>query len=190
MMGPMAPTGTVRWEPRCVRTINNGQWYRTLSEPRAGVMIHYDASSSDAGSLSWFAHDQCRVSYQVVVLDDGTWARIAPDTAGAWHAGRCRPSDERLRYRSANHAFYGIAAATNDRVDVTPVQLLTIAWHVRRWFEAEGWPVEQLWRVTGHEDEAYPRGRKSDPSGGDPLNPIFSVSQVQQLVPLIQPSGD
>lgn len=150
-------------------------------------MLHYDGSTTDEGGLSWFRNPDCKGGYQLLAFDDGNYARIAPDSARAWHAGVCRPSSALLQYSDANSAFYSIAGATNDRVDITPVQLLTIAWQVRRWFKAEGWdPVTELWRITGHEQEAWPRGRKTDPSGGDALNPIFSVEQVRQLVPLIR----
>jgi hypothetical protein len=51
-------------------------------------------------------------------------------------------------------------------------------------FEREGWPLSELWRITGHVDEAWPRGRKSDPRGPSPTNPIFSVADIAALVPL------
>lgn len=173
---------TLRWAPTQVREVANGQW-SGVREPRIGVMLHYDASASDAGAVAWFADPRCRVSYQFLVLDDGSYVRIAPDDARAWHAGVCRPSDPaRLQYRDANSAFYGIAAATNDKIDVTPLQTATIAWLTRRYFEHEGWPVTDLWRVVGHRSEAWERGRKSDPEGGDLKNPILAVDDVRQLI--------
>lgn len=113
--------------------------------------------------------------------------RIAPDTARAWHAGRCRPSSDQLGYTDANSAFYGIAVATNGQVDVTPLQTLTTAWLTRLYFESHGWPLTELWRIVGHETEAWPRGRKKDPSGGLGSNPILTVDDIRQLVPRIQP---
>lgn len=172
---------TLQWSPAQVREVPNYQWSATR-EPRVGVMLHYDASVSDAGAVEWFAHPDCKVSYQLLVLDDGSYVRIAPDDARAWHAGVCRPSSDRLQYRDANSAFYGIAAATNDKVDVTPLQTATMAWLTRRYFEREGWPVTDLWRVVGHRSEAWPRGRKSDPEGGSLTNPILAVDDVRQLL--------
>lgn len=180
-------SGILRWEPRQIARLDRGPWHNNIREPRVGVMVHYDGSTTDEGGLAWFSDPRCMGGYQILVFDNGDYARIAPDTARAWHAGVCRPSNNLLDYQDANSAFYSIAAATNDKVDVTPVQLLTIAWWVRRWFRAEAWPTPAgLWRLTGHEQEAEPRGRKSDPSGGDKANPIFSVEQVRQLVPLIE----
>ena len=148
-------------------------------------MLHYDGSGSDAGAVGWFGHPECRVSYQWLVLDDGSAIRIAPDSSRAWHAGYCRQSDRRLEYRDANSAFYGIAAATNDQVDVTPLQTLTVAYLVRRYFEEEGWPLSDLWRITSHRLEAWRRGRKSDPEGGDLKNPILAVDDIRQLLPKV-----
>lgn len=176
---------TVRWAPSQVREVRNEQ-YEPLREKRVGVMLHYDASGTDAGAVSWFADPRCRVSYHYLVLDDGAYVAIAPLDKRAWHAGVCQPSDSRLAYRDANSAFYGIAAATDNRVDVTPLQLLTVAWLTRKLFEREGWPVTDLWRITSHRTEASPRGRKSDPEGGDLKNPIFSPADVRQLLGRVQ----
>lgn len=176
---------TAQWAPSLVREIPNGQ-YGDLREPRVGVMLHYDASQSDAGAVAWFADPRCRVSYHYLVLDDGGFVSIAPPDRRAWHAGVCKPSSDRLQYRDANSAFYGIAAATTDGVDVTPLQLLTIAWLTRRLFEREGWPVTDLWRIVGHRTEAWKRGRKSDPEGGDLANPVYSPADIRQLLGRIQ----
>ena len=91
-------TGQLVWSPTLVDEIPNEQ-YGTLREKRIGVMPHYDGSGSDRGAIQWFADERCKVSYNLLVLDDGSYVRIAPDSARAWHAGRCRPSDPaRLHY--------------------------------------------------------------------------------------------
>lgn len=172
---------TVSWAPSQVREVLNGQW-GTLREKRIGVLLHYDASASDAGAVGWFADPACRVSYQLLVLDDGSYVRIAPDEARAYHAGVCKPSSTQLQYADANSAFYGIAIANSGHEDVTPLQMLTAAWLTRRYFEKEGWPVTEAWRVVGHRSEASPRGRKSDPEGADLKNPILSVTDIRQLL--------
>ena len=98
----------------------------------------------------------------------------------------CRPSDvQRLPYKDGNSALYGVAAATNDRVDVTPLQLLTVAYLIRMLFHKHSWPIDETWRIVTHRSEAYPRGRKSDPEGGDLKNPIYSKADIVQLLPLV-----
>lgn len=175
---------TMQWAPSLVRTIRNQQWSTgPLREPRLGVMLHFDGSVSDRGGVEWFEHPDCGVSYHQLVLDDGSYVEIAPPHARAWHAGVCRTSDpERLPYRDANSAFYAIAAATNGTTDVTPLQLMTIAWLARRAFEREGWPVTEGWRIVGHSSEAWPRGRRTDPEGPSRTNPVYSPDQVRQLL--------
>ena len=177
---------TITWSPSLVREIRNEHYSRTR-EKRLGVMIHYDGSGSDRGAVEWFADPRCRVSYHYLVLDDGSYVAIAPLDRRGWHAGKCETSDpERLPYKDANSAFFGIAAATNNRADVTPLQLLTIAWLTRRLFEREGWDVTETWRIVGHRTEATPRGRKTDPEGGDLLNPILSPDDVRHLLGRVQ----
>lgn len=175
-------------EPRLVKEVRNAQYNNTLREPRMGVILHYDGSGSDAGSLAWFSDPACRVSYNLIVLDDGSYASIAPTDARAWHAGVCRSSDPaRLPYRDANSAFYGIALATNGHVDVTPPQLLTAAWLTARLFAKHGWSrTSELYRVTTHSAEAWRRGRKTDPEGGNRRNPIMSADDVRHLLPMFQ----
>lgn len=173
---------TVQWAPSQVSEAPFNENWGKPREPRIGVMLHFDASSSDAGAVGWFSDPTCKVSYQYLVLDDGAFVRIAPDAARAYHAGVCRPSEPRLAYQDANSAFYGIAVATNEKVDVTPLQLLTTAWLARRYFELEGWPMVDAWRLVGHRTEAWPRGRKSDPEGLDLKNPILAVAGVRQLL--------
>ncbi len=173
----------IMWSPRKIGRIDNRRW-NELREPRLGVMIHYDGSRSDAGAMAWFRDPLCRVSYQALVLRTGDWVQIAPDDMRAWHAGTCAPSDDWLEYRDANSAFYGIAAAGDCDHRVRPVQLLTMAWLTRQYFEQEGWPLGETWRITGHEDEAWPRGRRIDPAGVLAV-PVLGTWEIRELLPLI-----
>ena len=135
-------TGQVVWAPTLTGEILNGQYTPSLSERRQGICLHYDGSGSDRGAMQWFADERCRVSYNLLVLDDGSYVRIAPDTARAWHAGRCRHSDPaRLHYGDANSAFYGIAIASSGKHDVTPLQMLTVALLCRLYYDKHGWDL-------------------------------------------------
>ena len=177
--------GRVVWHPELINEIPNKQ-YGTLREDRQGICLHYDGSGSDRGAVQWFADERCKVSYNLLGLDDGSYVRIAPDTARAWHAGRCRPSDpDRLHYGDANSAFYGIAIASSGKHDVTPLQMLTMALLCHIYFKKHGWDLRDTWRIVGHSSEAWPRGRKTDPEGADPNNPILSVDDIRQLLPKV-----
>ena len=179
-------TGHLIWTPTLVDEILNGQYNGTIREDRKGVMLHFDGSGSDKGAMQWFSDPRCKVSYNLLVLDDGSYVRIAPDSARAWHAGRCRPSNPtRLHYGDANSAFFGLAIASSGKHDVTPLQMLTVALLCRVYFEKEGWSLEETWRIVSHRSEAWGRGRKTDPEGADLKNPILSVDDIRQLLPKV-----
>ena len=169
-------------EPELREKIPSRAYNDVIREPRIGVMLHYDASGSDAGALSWFKHPECHVSYNWLVLDDGRYAEIAPRNARAWHAGVCYSSNERLNYKDANSAFYGIAIASNEHESVFIQQLLTAAWLAQQCFLTENWDRSNLWRIVGHEDEAFKRGRKKDPTGSDKKRPVMRTEDVRWLV--------
>ena len=179
-------TGQLIWTPTLIEEIPNGNYNGSLREERQGCMIHFDGSGSDRGAVQWFKDPRCRVSYNLLVLDDGSYVRIAPDTARAWHAGRCRPSDPaRLNYGDGNSAFYGLAIASSGKHDVTPLQMLTVALLCRLYFDKHHWDLSDTWRIVGHSSEAWGRSRKTDPEGSDPLNPILSVDDIRQLLPKV-----
>lgn len=154
-----------------------------LRERRQGVMLHYDASGSDAGAMSWLGDERAQGAYQWLVLRDGRICRVIPDDRAAWHAGECRPSGV-VQYGHANSAFYGIAVAATDGEAATYPQLLSAAWLAARYFSAHGWDARREgWRVTGHDREAWPRGRKIDPTGSRLGMPVLSVEGVRALLP-------
>lgn len=158
-----------------------GAW-NELREPRLGVMLHYDASASDAGGLAWLRDPRCMVSYNWLVLDDGTAHAIAPEDKRAWHAGVCRPSTAQLTYRDANSAFYGVSIAARPGDRATQAQKEAVARLCLGLFGKEGWSVCDTWRVVGHNTEAWARGRKVDPEGPDPARPVLSVDEIRSIM--------
>ena len=161
-----------------------GNWNDDLREPRIGVLLHYDASVSDASAVQWLTRDpRCKVSYTWLILDDGSIITVAPPDARAWHAGICRASDPRLPYRDANSAFYGLSLAATAGDRATPAALTAIADLTRALFGRHGWDTRtELWRIVGHSTEAWPRGRKVDPVGPDPARPVLRVEEIRQRV--------
>lgn len=166
-------------------------------EPVVGVMVHFDGSSRDAGGVSWFRDRRAwNVGYSYYVLDDGSYHTMGPKGVPwaesseyrVYHAGICRPSAafrERAPYHDANSAFVGISAAATDGDDQDPVVELAIATLARRVLERAGLDPFEIWRVTGHEDEAWPRGRKHDPTGLDPTKPVVDMRAVRHLIPAL-----
>lgn len=153
-----------------------------LKESRRGVMLHYDASSSDLGALTWLFRDKrCAVSYNWLVMDNGERVPHAPWDKRAWHAGACRPSNpSRLFYNDANSAFYGVAVAATNTDVATPLQVQSVVALCLELFTRHRWYREDIHRITGHNAEAWPRGRKDDPDG--PLGRVLSVAEVRMEV--------
>lgn len=157
-------------------------WGRFLHEPRQGVMLHYDASASDAGAVGWLFSDP-GISYHWLILDDGSQHAIAPIDARAWHAGACRSSDpERIPYADANSAFYGVALAARPPDVATPAARDAITRLVVSLFDRHGWPRSETWRIVGHGTEAWKRGRKIDPIGPDPSQPVLDPEWIRTAV--------
>lgn len=147
---------------------------------RQGILLHYDASSSDKGAVAWLEDDErAEVSYHYLILDDGRILQIAPPGTRAWHAGKCKPSSPKFTYSDGNNAFYGVSVAARNGETVTMLQLESVVQVCHYLFWLEGWNEADTWRITGHDSEAFPRGRKIDPTGGDPNNPVLSVQHVR-----------
>jgi N-acetyl-anhydromuramyl-L-alanine amidase AmpD len=145
-----------------------GPWGE-LEQPRLGVMLHYTAGT-DLSGLQWLLFDpKCKVSYNWLYLDDGTTVTVAPQDTRAYHAGVCRPSKSILEatrghgYTDANSAFYGLAVAAESGDRSTAKQLDMVEQTIVGLFRKHQWTPEQArWRITDHEAEAWPRGRKVD----------------------------
>ena len=163
---------------------NVAAWGSKLYEARVGIMLHFDGSASDAGAVAWMTQDpRCKVSYHRLVLDDGKVVEVAPWEARAWHAGVCKPSDpKRLPYKDANSALLGIAVAATDGQTVTEPQMQAVVKLCRAMFLKFTWPQTETWRIVGHDTEAWPRGRKHDPTGSDPAKPVLSVQAVREAI--------
>lgn len=187
--------GKIRWYPEA-RGHFQTEFHNELKEERQGVMLHYDGSSTDEGALSWLQDSRSRVSYHYLILRDGSWASFAPLNKRAWHAGYCKPSDDRFTYSDGNSAFYGVSIASGPGEVATVGQILTTAFLVRSLYKIKKWyPKEEAWRLVSHASEAvygpnHPksgeRGRKIDPEGPDKNRPILSVNEIRQLLPSIQ----
>lgn len=153
-----------------------GNWGR-LREPRQAIMLHYDASSNDRAGVQWVKYDsRVKVSYNFMVTDAGRLITITPFHARAWHAGVCRPSDPRLQYTDANSAFYGISITATVGDIATDAAKRTIAQLCFTLFHHHDWAIDETYRIVSHRDEAWPRGRKTDPE------PVMHTSEIRQLM--------
>lgn len=160
-----------QWEPvdRKVRSDR----FDELTEERVGIMLHiYEDEPSTLISK------KSNLSYNVLVLQDGSYSWLVNPSKRAWHAGNCKPSNPQLDYEDANSAFYGIALYVPNGA-ATPMQLITGAWMVGNLLVHHGWPIDQdHWRLAYHSEEAWPRGRRSDPE------PFWTRRMITSLLPL------
>lgn len=153
-----------------------GNWNR-LREPRQGISLHYDASASDAGAVEWLTEDErCHVSYTKLILDDGKVVEIAPENARQWSEGVCRPSSSKFTYKDANSAFYGIAIAATNGDKIKPAQFESLVVECVALFKKHGWGKHEVWRITSHEKEAWPRKRKVDIAGTPFINQVRNTN--------------
>ena len=173
--------------PAVIRRHNWGE----LTEPRIGVMLHYDASVTDKSSIAWLSSAEITVSYNWIVADSGNIIPIAPLDKRSWHAGCCRSDDPRLVYRDANSAFYGISIAATEGDVATREAKRSIAALCLTLFAEHRWPVTEVWRIVSHRSQAvfckgHPkagqRGRKSDPEGPDLAHPVMNTNEIRGMV--------
>ena len=126
---------------------------------------------------------RCSEYVEVTAGANGAQLTVAPANARAWHAGTSRPSNNSLTYKDANSAFYGIAIAATDGDVATSAQKMAVVRLCHALFAHHGWSFkDELWRVTGHDTEAWPRGRKHDPTGSHPERPVLDVAEVRELL--------
>ena len=157
--------------------------HNKLRDKRIGVMLHYFGSKTDHGAMAWINDPRFKCSYHYVVFDNGDYVQLVPLDKRAWHAGKCKPSElwpEWRAYKDANSAFYGVCAACGPHDKATDAQIDTMAHLTRQLFDREGWGHNETERVTTHQAEAWPRGRKVDPEGPPdcPAYPVFTRAQV------------
>lgn len=155
--------------------------HNELREPRQGVMLHYDESLSDRGGLAWFFDPACKVSYDFWISRKGEIYRLVPMARRAWHAGACRPA-KGYKYADANSAFVGVSIAANRSEQATKEQRMAVVWLCEALGRNNGWPLENPTWITGHNAQAWPRGRKVDPEGPDKKRPVLSVEEMRYAV--------
>lgn len=176
-----------------------------LSQPREGVMIHFDDSADDRSAVQWFRDPECGVSYNRLYLDNGDVVEVVKPELRAYHAGvskldsLCRTTLvlQGITFGSGNSAFYGLSAATNATVPATQKQFEAMCEDVLRIFRFHGWSADSVdHRIVGHEQYAVynPRdnpgqrhlwgqlGRKIDPTGYHADHPIVSLAGMRSVV--------
>jgi N-acetyl-anhydromuramyl-L-alanine amidase AmpD len=155
-----------------------------LTDRVQGVMLHYDVSSSDAGGLAYLLSKEAEkreISYNFWISRKGEVWRLVPPGRRAWHAGKCIPAPG-YTYRDANSAFVGVCLAGGPGEEATPAQVRELTWLLSYMAVNNGWSRQDLTWITGHNVQAWPRGRKQDPEGPNPRRPFLRVLEVRAAV--------
>jgi N-acetylmuramoyl-L-alanine amidase len=133
---------------------------RIPNRPIRLVVLHADAAPSEAGTLSWFADPQSKVSYHILIGRDGTAYRVVPDHRTAWHAGVSK-HPLCANPKSVNTESLGLSFANrhDGHEPLTAAQIAAAKAIIGAWRAA--YPT--IGAVTTHAQVAP--GRKVDPEG-------------------------
>lgn len=129
--------------------------------PREGhtarmIVIHGDAGTSDAGTVSWCLDPASQVSYHFLVGRAKNY-ELVPVTDKAWHAGKSEWPGVTFR-GSVNHGSIGVAFANDGKAPFLPEQIDRGAKLCASLCMEHSIPVHM---IRGH-FEVSP-GRKTDP---------------------------
>lgn len=131
------------------------------------VILHCDASPSEAGTLSWLVNPASEVSYHVLIGRDGTMYRVVADTHKAWAAGK---SVWRGRQFCNGFSLSASFANRNDKKEhLTDIQITRMKQLITDWKRL--YPTIE--EVTTH--AAVSPGRKFDPT----YAPNFNLADYQ-----------
>ena len=126
------------------------------------LVLHADAGTSEAGTISWILSPQSKVSYHYLVGRDGTVTQFVPDELRAWHAGASVFRDR----KNVNDFSLGVSFANHQRGEGFKAAQLAAG---RALVADLIWKHKiPLARITTH--AAISPGRKFDPG------PLFALA--------------
>lgn len=129
--------------------------HNARTSPIRLIVLHADASASEAGTLAWFQDPASKVSYHVLIGRHGGIYRIVPESRRAWHAGKSSWPG----IADVNGASLGLSFANrHDGTEaLTPLQVASAQSVIGEW--RAKYPTIEA--VTTH--AAVAPGRKTDP---------------------------
>jgi N-acetyl-anhydromuramyl-L-alanine amidase AmpD len=131
---------------------------RIGARPIRLIVLHADASASEAGTLSWFQAPASKVSYHVLIGRDGTRYRVVPDNRVAWHAGVSKhPSCQNPKSVNSESLGLSFSNRQDGHEPITAAQIAAAQAQIAEWKAAHPTIVA----VATHAQVAP--GRKVDP---------------------------
>jgi len=154
--------------------------------------VHWTGGSF-AATLDWISRREYQgkpiyASYHMLIGPLGEVAYPVDWARASYSLGVSRRHDPRFTWtRAGNSASenFALAGAPPTKPTALQVELLVDALAAR--LAAHGFGPDDVWRIVGHDEVAWPRGRKPDPQGKDwlPLAPVRAA--VARALPARSP---
>jgi N-acetyl-anhydromuramyl-L-alanine amidase AmpD len=151
--------------------------------------VHWTGGGFNA-TLDWIGRDEYQgkriyASYHMLIGPGGELAYPVPWDRAAYSLGVSRSHDARFTWtRAGNSASENIALAGAPPRKPTDRQVALLIEALAERLRARGFGPDDTWRIVGHDQVAWARGRKQDPQGKGwlPLAPVRAAvaAQLQQ----------
>ena len=148
--------------------------------PCVAVCVHWTGGSYRSG-VDWCTRAESKVSYHEIIGPQGELATLVPPERAAWSVGRSIAPPPWQGATSGNSMTYNIALSGCPPVKPTPDQLRVLTERLVIAFAHFGWSLKDVFRITGHHQWAWPRGRKADPQG-DARDPWLDLTALRASV--------
>jgi N-acetyl-anhydromuramyl-L-alanine amidase AmpD len=148
--------------------------------------VHWTGGSF-AATLDWigrseYAGKRIYASYHMLIGPRGEIAYPVAWDRAAYSLGVSRAHDARFTWtRAGNSAAENFALAGAPPRKPTPIQVELLVEALAERMRARGFGADDTWRIVGHDEVAWARGRKSDPQGQGwlPLGPVRDAVRAQ-----------
>lgn len=139
----------------------------------SAIVIHYTASMSIEGTISWFKDTKAKVSAHYVIGRDGRVVQMVPDNLIAWHAGRSamRPPNGEPNVNAFSLGIELVGTMDSGFTDKQMASLYSLLEVLVATYKVK--PE----RVVGHLHISP--GRKQDPDG---LGQQFNWAKTREIV--------
>jgi len=148
--------------------------------PCVAVCLHWTGGTYTS-ALNWCQRVESQVSYHEIIGPRGELATLVSPERAAWAVGRSVAPPPWHGQTTGNAMTYNIALSGAPPTKPTADQLQRLTERLVAAFGHFGWSLKDGWRITGHHQWAWPRGRKADPQG-DARDPWLDLDAVRAAV--------
>lgn len=152
---------------------------RTPGVALEAFAVHWTGGSF-AATLDWISRREYQgkpiyASYHMLIGPKGEIAYPVDWSRASYSLGVSRRNDARFTWtRAGNSASENVALAGAPPTKPTDLQVEILVEALAARIVARGFGAEDVWRIIGHDEVAWARGRKQDPQGKGwlPLAPV------------------